>query len=134
MTIKLFLLKSGEDIIADASEMSVGEGEQRRVIGYFVNKPCIVKMRYPEQQLITEETGTSEKKSGYEVSLFPWMPLSADNTIPIVSDWVVTMVEPVAKLKEMYITDVVNYGKDGESSENNQTSDSDEQQDTHISD
>ena len=49
------------------------------------------------------------------------MPLSADQTIPIATDWVVTMVEPVAKLKEMYIKDVKTNGKD------NQTPSSDEQ-------
>ncbi len=48
MTIKLLLLKSGEDIIADTTEMTVGEDEDRRVVGYFLNKPCVVKMRYPE--------------------------------------------------------------------------------------
>jgi hypothetical protein len=39
------------------------------------------------------------------------MPLTADEKIPIPSDWVVTMVNPTAKLKEMYIEDIVNYGK-----------------------
>ena len=33
MTIKLLLLKSGEDLIADAQEMVAGEGDERRVIG-----------------------------------------------------------------------------------------------------
>ena len=47
-------------------------------------------------------------KKGYEVSLFPWMPLSAEDTIPIVADWVVTIVEPVEKLVQMYTEDVVN--------------------------
>ena len=32
MTIKLLLLKSGEDIIADTTEMTVGEDEDRRVV------------------------------------------------------------------------------------------------------
>ena len=36
------------------------------------------------------------------------MPLSADKKIPITADWLITMVEPTAKLKEMYIEDVVN--------------------------
>ena len=31
MTIKLLLLKSGEDLIADVSEMAVGEEENQRV-------------------------------------------------------------------------------------------------------
>jgi len=130
MTVKLLLLKSGEDIIADVNEMSVGEDEERRVVGYYLTKPCIVKMRYPE--LLNESEEGSNKKAGYEVSLFPWMPLSSDKIIPIVADWVVTMVDPVIKLKEMYFTDVVNYGQNG--NEDNQTSDSDEQQNTYIAD
>jgi hypothetical protein len=129
MTIKLLLLKSGEDIIADVTEMSVGEEEDRRVVGYFLDKPCVVKMRYPE--LLTEQSKGNNKKAGYEVSLFPWMPLSADSTIPIVAEWVITMVDPVAKLMEMYFTDVVNYGKDRE---NNQTDSSNEQQGVSIAD
>ena len=47
MTIKLMLFKSGEDIIADVSEMCLGEDDDRRVIGYRLEKPCIVKMRNP---------------------------------------------------------------------------------------
>ena len=41
MTIKLLLLKSGEDLIADVKEMVVEE----KVIGYFLHKPCVIKMR-----------------------------------------------------------------------------------------
>ena len=124
MTIKLLLLKSGEDIIADTTEMTVGEDEDRRVVGYFLNKPCVVKMRYPE--LLAEQSEGPAKKAGYEVSLFPWMPLAVEETIPVVADWVITMVEPVIKLKEMYVKDVVNYGKDG-AGEDNQTDGPDEQ-------
>ena len=47
MTIKLLLLKSGEDMIADVTEMSYGEEEDRRIVGYYLNKPCIIKMRDP---------------------------------------------------------------------------------------
>ena len=53
MTIKLVLLKSGEDIIADVGEMAVGEDENARLIGYYLNKPCVVKMVKPT--LLTEE-------------------------------------------------------------------------------
>ena len=100
MTIKLLLLKSGEDLIADVSEMVVGEDEKRRVIGYYLDKPCIIKMRNPN--LLPDEREGDTQKAGYEVSLFPWMPLSKDETIPIPSDWMVTMVEPVNKLTELY--------------------------------
>ena len=45
MTVKLILLKSGEDIIADVTEMIVGENEDKKVIGYFFDKACIVKLK-----------------------------------------------------------------------------------------
>ena len=45
MAIKLLLLKSGEDMIADVSEMAYGEDDSRRVVGYYLNRPCILKMR-----------------------------------------------------------------------------------------
>ena len=106
MTIKLLQLKSGEDIIANVEEMSVGEDAEKRIIGYYLNKACVVKLRNPNLK---------ENKKGYEVSLFPWMPLSAEDTIPIVADWVVTIVEPVEKLVQMYTEDVVN----GTNSQNN---------------
>ena len=31
------------------------------------------------------------------------------------ADWMITMVEPIDKLKEMYIEDIVEYGKDNQS-------------------
>ena len=114
MTIKLLLLKSGEDLIADISEMVSGEDENRHVIGYFLTKPCIVKMREPT--LLTEESTEEQKKSAFQVSLYPWMPLTVDNVIPVPSDWVVTIVEPIARLTQMYIEDVMNYGKDDKDS------------------
>ena len=114
MTVKLLLLKSGEDLIADISEMVSGEDENRHVIGYFLTKPCIVKMREPT--LLTEESTEEQKKSAFQVSLYPWMPLTVDNVIPVPSDWVVTIVEPIARLTQMYIKDVMNYGKDDKGS------------------
>ena len=108
MTVKLMLLKSGEDVISDVTEMCVGTEEDRQVIGYHLNIPCVVKMRDPN---LMKEEGP-KKQSGFSVSLFPWMPLSKQETIPDPADWMSTMVEPIDKLKEMYIEDIVEYGKD----------------------
>ena len=104
MTLKLMLLKSGEDVIADVNEMLIGEGNERRVIGYRLDKPCVVKMRNPNLQ---SQEGNN-KKAGFEVSLFPWIPLTKQEEIPIPADWLITLVEPVEKLKDMYIEDIVN--------------------------
>ena len=119
MTIKLLLLKSGEDMIADITEMAYGEDDERRVVGYYLNKPCVIKMRDPNA--LDDMSEGRGRKAGFEVSLFPWIPLSADENIPIPADWLVTMVEPTAKLTEMYVEDIVKYGK------NNQSNSSDEQ-------
>ena len=114
MSIKLLMLKSGEDIIADVDEMSVGEGDERRIVGYYLNKACVVKLRNPN---------AIENKKAYEVSLFPWIPLSAEDTVPIVADWVITIVEPVEKLIQMYVEDVIN-------GSSNQSNSADEQRET----
>ena len=121
MTIKLCLLKSGEDIITDITEMRIGDDEPNsKVVGYFFDKPCVVKMRNPQSQAPDGNT----KKAGFVVSLFPWMPLTSETRIPVTADWLITMVEPTAKLKEMYIEDVVN-GPNSKNSVSNNKSDSD---------
>ena len=117
MTIKLVLLKSGEDIIADVTEMVVGEEEERRIVGYFFDKPCIIKLREGEE--------SPDQKSAYKISMFPWMPLSADSHIPVPSDWVVTIVEPKEKLKQMYLEDVVGNGTDSKDSDSSESTTSD---------
>jgi hypothetical protein len=128
MTIKLMLLKSGEDMIADIQEMVSEDSETGRtnVYGYLLTRPCVVKMRSPE--LLNESSNSGVQKTGYQVSMYPWIPLTADEVIPVPADWVVTIVEPTAKLKEMYTEDVINYGK------NNQDSSTTEQSDSNQSD
>ena len=116
MTVKLILLKSGEDIIADVSEMVVGEENERKVIGYFFEKPCIIKLREGEEN--------PDQKSAYKISMFPWMPLSEDSNIPVPADWVVTIVEPKNQLKKMYLEDVVGNDKDSEDNPSDDKSDS----------
>ena len=34
-------------MIASVAEMGYGEGEDRRVVGYYLSKPCVIKMRDP---------------------------------------------------------------------------------------
>ena len=118
MTIKLVLLKSGEDIIADVTEMAVGEEKEKSIVGYFLDKPCVIRMRDPN--LIKEEG--PQKQSGFQVSLFPWIPLSKDTRIPVPADWLITMVEPAYKLKEMYIEDIVKNGNQSDSTDNDTAS------------
>lgn len=119
MTIKLLILKSGEELISDINEMAVGEEDDQKVIGYFLRRPCLVKMKNPG--VIDQEK--NKTKAGFEVSLIPWIALSADDVIPIPADWLITMIEPVEQLKTMYTEDVLNYGQDNQSDSTDEQSD-----------
>ena len=114
MTIKVLVLKSGEDVIADVQEMMSSENQ---VMGYFLTKPCVVKLQ-------AKETNTD-----VSVRMHPWMPIAREKMIPVSADWVVTMVTPVEKILEMYQKQVLDDGK-----ENDSTTDSDEQSETDNSD
>jgi len=94
MSIKLALLKSGETIISDAKELISDD----KVCGYLFNKPHKVETR--KTVLLVEENDNS--KGDIEVSLSPWIILAKDEQIPIPPDWIVTIVEPIKTIKEMY--------------------------------
>ena len=106
MTVKLVMLKSGEDVIADVKEIKSNE----EVIGYFFHDPLIVKMYSPEEPVVlSEENGvesehgtTKEISSKVGITFYPWVALSAENKIPCSADWVITMVEPMQNLKKLY--------------------------------
>ena len=110
MTIKLLLLKSGEDLIADVQEMVVKEN----VVGYFLNKPCVVKMR-DHKEVVDEEVTEEKQKSQFQVKFYPWIPLAKDSVIPLTIEWVVTMVEPVDNLTKMFKEQVLENGQSNQS-------------------
>jgi hypothetical protein len=91
--------------------MAVGEEDDQKVVGYFLHRPCMVKIKNPG--IVEQEK--SKTKAGFEVTLIPWISLTEDEVIPIPSDWLVTMVEPVPQLTLMYTQDVLNYGQDNQS-------------------
>ena len=116
MTIKVLVLKSGEDVIAGVSEMM---SPTEQVMGYFLDHPCVVKLQAKGDMTDSEVS----------VRMHPWMPIAREKMIPLSTDWVVTMVTPVEKIQEMYENQVLNDGK-----ENDSTTDSDEQSETDNSD
>ncbi len=104
MTVKLSLLKSGEDVIANIEEMILDE----KVVGYFFNNPCVVKV-------LAKDDGEMGK-TPCQLQLTPWMPLTNDEKIPVAADWVITIVEPMPQLKKMYEEGVLkNGGSDDQS-------------------
>ena len=99
MSVKLVMLKSGEDIITDVKELKTEEG----VVGYYFHKPLIVKAYQPEEPTVLTEDGSSrEYESKISVQFYPWIPLSEESRIPCSADWVVTIVEPVQNVKKLY--------------------------------
>jgi len=98
VTVKVVLLKSGEDVIADIEEMVVGE----KVVGYFFNYPCSVK-------LTGNEPAKDRSRSPFKLRITPWAPLAKDQKIPVVADWVVSIMEPIDDLLDMYNTNIQNY-------------------------
>ena len=119
MTVKLIVLKSGEDIIADMSEMVVGEGDDKKVIGYFLNRACGISLS--NEILKTDDADTDS----YKLKLFPWCPLTKDDIIPLNTDWVVTIVEPIDKFKHMYENKVLTDGTSQGASADKQADSSD---------
>ena len=137
MAVKLAVLKSGEDVIADIREMMVGDedtpDDKKKVIGYYFIKPCGVTLK--NKAIDVNESGDDS----YELKLFPWCPLAKNDAIPMSTEWVVTLVDPVDKLKEMYETEVLDKFKEvlktREEEENaSQGSDTDKPQQISISD
>jgi hypothetical protein len=95
MTVKLSVVKTGEQIISDVEEMLL-EG---KVVGYFFTKPCIVKTGDPTPN----ETGGAS----LEIKLSPWIALGKGYKFPVPLDWIVTFIDPVDDLLSMYMKDVL---------------------------
>lgn len=93
MTVKLAVLKSGEDVVADIKELC---DEQDNVVALVFSNPVVVK-------LITNQTLLeSENADEYKVAFYPWQPLSAERDIPVRSDWIVSISEPIELVKTSY--------------------------------
>ena len=99
MSVKLVMLKSGEDIITDVKEIKSNED----VIGYYFDYPLIVRMQHPEEPtVLNEDSSTWQYASKISIQFYPWIPLASESKIPCSADWVVTIVEPVQNVKALY--------------------------------
>lgn len=105
MAIKLALLKSGEEVISDITEMIT---EKQVVVGYYFANPCRAILTTPEIQV--DESQALDKKP-VSIKLLPWLPLADEEKIPVVADWVISIVEPQPKLKDLYTKACENYEK-----------------------
>ena len=98
MSIKLTLLKTGEQLISEMKELVPEDQEQ--VHAYLLQNPHTVEIN--EKQFMTEE----EKKDGdfgINVTILPWIILSQDSQIIIPVDSVLTVVEPLESVTQLYL-------------------------------
>ena len=92
MAIKLAVLQDQDQVIAEIKEL-VDDGKP---VGYlFGNAHRIIT----EREFLAE----SDDDRQIQITLSPWILLSADKEVLIPRHQVVTIVEPVDSLKEMYL-------------------------------
>ena len=94
MATKLAILQGQEQVIADIKEL-VDEGKP---VGYLFKNPHRISA---EKNILAE----SEDRK-IHVTLAPWILLSADSEVLIPKNQVVTIVEPIDSVKEMYLEKV----------------------------
>ena len=110
MSIKLTILKSGETLISDAKEL-LNEKDQVTPSAYLLQNPHLVTIQ--EKRLEKEQSDF-----GVDVTLTPWIVLTSDTDVVIPTDWVVTIVEPLASVTQMFI-DKQQASKTGEEKDGN---------------
>jgi hypothetical protein len=93
MSIKLALLKSGETLISNVKELV----SEEKVCGYIFENPYKV---ISERSIVLSEQTDYDAK--IQVSLTPWIILTEDTHMLVTTDWVVTLVDPIKSLKQMY--------------------------------
>jgi hypothetical protein len=96
MSIKIALLKSGETVISDAMELMA----ENKPCGYLLKDPHRIHIDYGNPILLTEEKNSSG--TDVQVTFSSWIPLTSEKEIAIPTDWVVTIVEPIKTIREMY--------------------------------
>ena len=72
MSIKILLLRSNEEIITEVQELA--DPETKESIGFKLHKPFRLDIVSDEGELVFN------REKGYQLSWFPWAPLSRTKT------------------------------------------------------
>ena len=95
MSIKILLLKSNEEIITEVQE--IANPESKQAIGYHLHKPFRLEIVSDEGELVFN------REKGYQLSWFPWAPLSKDKDFFLPSEHVITAYDPLDSISDQYI-------------------------------
>ena len=90
MSIKIALLKSGEQVVSDIKELM----SEDKPVGYL--------FKDPETLTINKSFLVSDSDTSVEISLSQWILMSSDRELVVPRDWVVTLVEPIDSVLKMY--------------------------------
>ena len=96
MSVKLVVLKSLEEVIADVKELVLEEDGKEKIIGFLLTEPRTLSLS--RSMTLNEE----EDPNRVSVNFVKWQPFSDDKQFQIPADWVVTIAEPLERLKTSY--------------------------------
>jgi len=96
MSVKLLVLKSSEEVVADVKELVFEKDGREQVIGFLLKNPKTLSLS--RVMTLTEE----EDPNRVNVNFVKWQPFSDDTEFQIPSDWVVTICEPLDRIKKSY--------------------------------
>ena len=95
MSAKLLLLKSGEEVITEAKE--IVNPETKEPMGYHLHKPFRL-------DIVSNDGGiVFNNEKGYQISWFPWAPLSKDKDFFLPSEHVITAYDPLDSIVDQYV-------------------------------
>ena len=95
MSVKLLLLKSGEEVITEAKE--IVNPETKAAIAYALHKPFRL-------DIVSNDGGiVFNNEKGYQISWFPWAPLSKDKDFFLPTDHVLTAYDPLDSITDQYV-------------------------------
>ena len=95
MSVKLLLLKSGEEVITEVQELM--DPETKEPIGFRLHKPFRLDIVSDDQGIVLD------RNKGYQVSWFPWAPLSKDRDFFLPGSHVITAYAPLDSIAEQYV-------------------------------
>ena len=99
MSVKLLLLKSGEQVIADTKELRRKDDVHMvdKVYGYLLTLPHKVSANKP--LVLTENI---DEERNVEITISPWILLTEDKEMTVPKEWVITIVNPIDSIVKMY--------------------------------
>ncbi len=112
MSIKILLLRSNEEIITEVQELL--NRETKESVGYKLHKPFRLEIVSDEGEIVFN------REKGYQLSWFPWAPLSKDKDFFLPAGHVITAYDPLDSITDQYVQAIKkeNYDKNFKEHEN----------------